>query len=132
MREIKFRAWDIEEDFMAKEIQTMYDGYCIDIETSDKYGWMSSFYGFFEDRYILMRYTGLNDKNEVNIYEGDIVKHKNGGLCSVKWLENECRFALVKMPGEFEIYKTNHSLWRMCEVVGNIYENHKLLKELNK
>lgn len=58
-REIKFRAWDEDESYMA------YQG-TPDLET------ITSFMFHFGDR-PLMQYTGLKDKNGKDIYEGDRV-----------------------------------------------------------
>jgi len=64
MREIKFRAWD-------KDLHKMYNKWTV-IPDDDR-------------SHILMQYTGLKDKNGKEIYEGDIVKHKNGKNYEVKF-----------------------------------------------
>ena len=69
MREIKFRVWDKNKSKMNYDItgfecsQNIIDGVFIDGEYFDlKNG-------------VLMQYTGLKDKNGVEIYEGDVVKN---------------------------------------------------------
>lgn len=75
-------------------------------------------------RYILLECTGLRDKNGRLIYEGDIVKDDY-----YKWLivfENakfQARRPDEKDPSSYILADID----TRCEVIGNIYENPKLL-----
>lgn len=75
----------------------------------------------------LMQYTGLNDKNNEEIYEGDIVKFLNG-IFEVIWCNEKASFILKNKDYKNFlnfIYENNNGM----EIVGNIYENPELLGE---
>lgn len=74
-----------------------------------------------------LQFTGLKDKNGVEIYEGDILKCKIFGLEEiglVKYSENLAAYFLT------ELSRSDRELWGCSakEVIGNIYENPELLE----
>lgn len=84
MRPLKFRAWCNEtEDFTYIEIKQ--DLTCV-IDTT-KTMRMS----YFEP---LEQFTGLRDKNETEIYEGDVVKTNYGNILNVVY--NNSHFLLYQ------------------------------------
>ena len=74
----------------------------------------------------VMQWTGLLDKNSVEIYEGDIVVGSNIGS-TIKRREvvefDDGGFSPFSIAG-WEVTLD----WRRCEVIGNIYENAELLE----
>lgn len=121
MREIKFRAWD-------KTIEKMYTPFIeFDGEGLTKY---TEHQGYLE----LMQYTGLSDKNGEEIYEGDVVEAvgyriSGGGILKSKMLVEwkDGGFRLKRLYKSPQTYPTLSDTKRL-RVVGNIYENPKLLK----
>lgn len=78
--------------------------------------------------------TGLKDKNGKLIYEGDIVKGTCGvywGLMVVEHLENRASFVYRRLGGKYYplpiLGECNFE-----ELIGNIYENPELLKEVEQ
>lgn len=123
-REIKFRAWlkdsklmvDVDEiDIGIKFIYYYY-------HSDDLEGELKSFKNIE-----LIQYTGLKDKNNKEIYEGDIVILHNDKY-KVIFNSKEARFVLRDDEFESEIPFTNNNNERM-EIIGNIYENPELLGE---
>lgn len=125
-REIKYRAWLKEEkkmvnvetiDFSEKSIQYLEKN-----EIIDAYLLRTTFLEDIE----LMQYTGIKDKNGVEIYEGDIIICKYGPeiMMEVKWVDEGFR-TLGKYNGDNYVGYVKNS----AEVIGNIYENKNLLEE---
>ena len=123
MREIKFRAWDEEE-------KTFWYFTLEDILKRNM-----SYKGSWDEKILRgekQQYTNLKDKNGKEIYEGDILKVKfdvETINLYVKYDKGEYR--LIKY-GEWEDGLYDCMWFHEVEVVGNIYENEDLIKNIKK
>lgn len=78
------------------------------------------------------QYTGLTDKNDNKICEGDIVLVNVKGyntVCTVSWADVVAHFQLWQV-NTIPKTSTNLNLGNYdCEIIGNIHDNPELLKE---
>ena len=122
MRDIKFRAWhrlNSELVYFDKE-KLVNDQYQIQHLAC----LMRGDYGD-----VLMQYTGLKDKNGVEIYDGDIVSD-HVGIGIIKYSEIKAAYKVSYNDGfaKWFIDYMNRYERKSIEVIGNIYENPELLK----
>ena len=134
MREIKFRAWDKDnekmvyipgvkrtEDWLSPEINELIK-HCQE-----------------EENYILMQYTGLKDKNGKEIYEGDILDFQNANMKKptlLGYVKYHVERACYTVGVYFDAYglplcdECDNGICdaKNLKVIGNIYENPELLE----
>jgi len=119
-RELKFRVWDKAENEFS------------DVSEYDSWNWFDRFRDpKIPETLTIQQYTGIKDKNETEIYEGDIIQYQDGSYQSPKYDK-----VVVEWRSENDGYDYNG--WKLidtflqggeCEVIGNIFENKDLLEK---
>lgn len=118
----KFRAWDKPTESMQKVESVDFKNHTVDLEGGE-------IEQYFDD-VILMQATGLQDRNNVDIYEGDIVRltgaYEDFKTGIVEFRKGAFVVNYESVNADFN-YFDDISL--PIEVIGNIYENPNLLEE---
>ncbi len=111
MREHKYRSWDAPaKEFIYFELEE----------------------GCIVDEYIpgpLCEYTGLKDKNGIEIYEGDSLEHPQRLRFTVEWIPAHAGFRAVYSQNDDSLLGLQIGDKGGATVIGNIYENPELLNK---
>ncbi len=127
-REIKFRAWDKINNKMCPIAGISFTNKDTWLRINDKQIMGANF-----SEIEIMQYAGLKDKNDKEIYEGDIINIINNsvdeedGYFIAKYDIETARYIL---SGNGLVYDFDNTYTNECEIIGNIYENPELLKEV--
>lgn len=129
MREFKFRVYNTETNKMINNVKEMGIFALKEIYSIDEFLVIPT-----DKKYPLMQYTGLKDKNGVEIYEGDICRCY-GGIKEFGQYEYSGVYEVKYFGNGFDMVKDNCGYgWGLSgaidiiEVIGNIYENPELLE----
>ena len=126
MREIKFRAWDIDDKEMVEVSALDFSNWKIislNYPNGKKYPDED-----YWDRIRFMQYTGLKDKNWKEIYESDLLEYPD----SYVWTDEASIAKIIygenmRLEWVWVDCYIDYNSFENCEIIGNIYENPNLL-----
>ena len=133
MRDIKYRAWIESEKIMRNDIAAIdFENEILYFVNKDNCMNNKEKREFCYKPYTLMEYTGLIDKNGVEIYEGDVILIANKSYknkATVEWSVLGVKWVLVY--NDLSVYELATWHESVYEVIGNIYENPELIEVSN-
>ena len=141
MREHKYRAWDTtrKKMYSANELGADQETLSVDGRGFVNVSGTSTRLSQFHAHLLPLEYTGLKDKNGIEIYEGDIILIHH---THPKWKGKESKWKVTTEETSWGYaFDWEHISGYECsthvmrdnpcnyEVIGNIYENKDLMKE---
>lgn len=120
----KFRAYHKELKMMFEVLAIDFFNKAVTVKFDKEHYRIYSF-----DDIILMQYTGLKDKNGVEVFDGDIMFYEQDWYQYTLVKYDKDKLAFVLYDGCERLY---HELWEPGEVIGNIHENPELIESVEE
>lgn len=137
MRDINFRVWDnLEKAYLNEKdiaIDSLGNIFIIEgYDHNDSELWYARILPDPDNkRHVIEQWTGLKDKNDKAIYEGDIIFQKPLSKNSIGWagkiiFKQGAFMAEVYERGKIVMYLflSDFNPEKTCEVIGNIHETN--------
>jgi uncharacterized phage protein (TIGR01671 family) len=135
-RLIKFRVWNVDKKSWVNPYYTALK--CNVAEGNQQILRSPAIYNNFGEAYgdyIIQQFTGLSDKNGVEIYEGDIISVRNKFFNGTLSASKQCVVYYEFLGFHFKVLPDNCGENKLIlsdsdlEIIGNILENPELIED---
>lgn len=131
----KFRAWDTTNKEIFKDTFAITEsGQVVVVDQSSVF--VSPDY-VFVDNLVIMQSTGLFDRNNKEIFEGDIITNGPDVMCMKRhntlgfYVEQKGKVEFIADSAVLEEFEEDaKEIADILEIIGNIYENPELLEAI--
>ena len=130
----KFRAWDTTNKEIFKDTFAITEsGQVVVVDQSSVF--VSPDY-VFVDNLVIMQSTGLFDRNNKEIFEGDIITNGKDVMCMKRhntlgfYVEQKGKVEFIADSAVLEEFEEDaKEIADILEIIGNIYENPEFVKD---
>jgi hypothetical protein len=114
--EIKYRAWDKQENVMRDVTMLLFNTQELDYfgNLNEPKSW---------DHFEIMQFTGLYDIEGKEIYEGDLIEYENGNAGYGRPRYQEINIDAIPPLTDHDAYVDNWVWWKYGKIIGNVYTN---------
>lgn len=123
-----YRVWNKEESCWVDEVFLTPNGEVISVEP---HRWKSDIYKTDlkpDNKFIVQHSINITDKNNTEIYEGDIVQTEFDVIGVIVYVPDRLSFILIDFK-ENKFYILTELRCKQCEIIGNVMENIDLVPD---
>lgn len=122
MKELKFKIWDnLNQKWVNGIPSFVFEDECYTIyDVDDEDGCILNI-----PEFSVVDYTGIKDKNNIEVYDGWLLEDEDFKLCLVKWSNIDSGYVVYAISefGYLDLIGSIGEYAKYMKVIGNIYEN---------